>query len=375
MVNQLKRTSFLLAAFALGGASAAAQSGALARPESTGRIIEEIVVRVNNEIITRSELERARQTLRREIEEQDCRGCPRDQVEAMFREREKDLVRDLIDQQLLVQRGKDAGLAVEADVVRRLDMIRQRNNFATMEDLERAVAASGTPFEDFKANIRNQLLTEEVIRREVGPKIRISREEVKKYYDEHQKDFHRPEQVFLREIFVSTEGKSEEELPALEKKANDLVERVKRGEDFGELARRFSDGSTAAQGGELGVFERGQLARELEDLVFKMNRGQMTEVIRTRTGFLVLRVEQRYEPGLQPLEKVEAEIQNRIYSERMGPELRAFLKQLRQESYVMLKAGYTDSSAVSSSPIEEVPFQSEEDKKKEKKEKKKKSGE
>ena len=375
MVNQLKRTSFLLAAFALGGVSAAAQSGGLARPESTGRIIEEIVVRVNNEIITRSDLERARQTLRREIEEQDCRGCPRDQVEAMFREREKDLVRDLVDQQLLVQRGKDAGLTVEADVVRRLDQIRQRNNFATMEDLERAVASSGTPFEDFKAGIRNQLLTEEVIRREVGPRIRISREEVKKYYDEHQKDFHRLEQVFLREIFVTTEGKSEEELPALEKKANDLIERVKRGEDFGELAKRFSDGSTAAQGGELGVFERGQLAKDFEDVVFKMNRGQMTEVIRTSTGFLVLRVEQRYEPGLQPLEKVEIEIQNRIYGERMQPELRAFLKQLREESYVMLKAGYVDSAASSSSPIEEVPFQTEEDKKKEKKEKKKKSGE
>lgn len=355
---------------AVSAAEPRAQSPRPASGSANARIVEEIVVRVNNEIITASELEKAREALRREIEEQDCRTCSAAEKVAMLQEREKNLLRDLIDQSLLVQRAKDNGVNVEADVVRQLDSIRQRNNLASMEDLERAVTASGVPWEDFKANIRNGFLTQEVIRREVSPSIRISREELKKYYEEHKDEFHRPEQVYLREIFVSTDGKKEEEIPALEQKAKNLLDRVKKGEEFSELAKRFSDGSTAAQGGELGVFERGQLAKELEEVVFKLDRGQMTDVIRTRTGFLILRVEQRYEAGLQPLEKVENEIYGKLHYEQVQPQLRLYLRRLREESYLVVKAGYVDSAAVASTPIEEIPYQSEEDKKKSKKEKK-----
>ena len=188
----------------------------------------------------------------------------------------------------------------------------------------------------------------------MGSRIVIGHDDVQKYYDEHKNDFQRPEQVYLREIFVSTEGKGEAEIPQLEKKARNLLERVKKGEDFGELAKRYSDGSTAKSGGELGVFERAQLAKELEDVVFKLNKGQMTDVIRTKTGFLILQVLQRFEAGLQPVDKVEGEIMNRIYGEKMEPRLREYLQTLRQESYVVVKPGYMDTAAVASAPIEEV---------------------
>ena len=176
--------------------------------------------------------------------------------------------------------------------------------------------------------------------------------------------FRSPEQVLLREIFVTTEGKKESEIPEQEKKAKSLLERSKKGEDFAELAKRYSDGSTAKSGGELGLFERGQLSKELEEIVFKMNRGQGTDVIRTKTGFLILRVEQHYEAGLQPIEKVEGEIMNRIYMDKMDPALRNYLQQLRQNSYVVVKAGYVDTAAVASAPIEEVQAAAEEEKKK-----------
>ncbi len=167
---------------------------------------------------------------------------------------------------------------------------------------------AGVDFEDFKTNIRNQLITQEVIRREVGSRIVLDHAEVQKYYDDHKQEFVRPEQVVVREIFVSTEGKPEAEIPALRKKADGLLERVKGGEDFGELAKRFSDGSTAKQGGDLGTFERGQLAKNLEDIVFKLNRNQTTDVMPTKTGFLILQVREHYPAGQQPEEKVENEI-------------------------------------------------------------------
>src|SRR5579871_5976610 len=176
-------------------------------PEGTNsKTVEEIIARVNNEIITRSELDKAKQTAADEVEE-DCRGkCTPDQQKSEIEERQKDALKELIDQSLLVQRGKDMGLSVETDVIKRLDQIRIQNNLSSMEDLEKAVTSHGLNWEDFKDNIRKSLLTQKVRSQEVGSHVNISKEDVQKYYDEHKAEFVRPEQVALREIEVSTEG-------------------------------------------------------------------------------------------------------------------------------------------------------------------------
>jgi peptidyl-prolyl cis-trans isomerase SurA len=324
------------------------------RAQSKGMVVEEIVARVNNGAITLSDVQKADQQLHEEIVH-DCQGCSSDKVEEVYKEKQKDLLRDLVDQALLTERAKDMGISVETDVIKRLDELRKQNNLGSMEDMEKEVEKQGLSWEDLKTQIRNNLLTQEVIRREVGSHINIPSDEVKKYYDEHQKDFVRPEQVVLAEIFLSTEGKSPEEMSSVEKKAEDLRNRVVKGEDFNEIAKHFSEGSTAKDGGNLGTFEHGQLSKQLEDIVFQMNKGQMTEVTQTKTGFEVLKVEAHFEAGLQPQDKVENEIMNRIYAQKMQPTMREYLGQLREQSYVMVKPGYTDSAAVAgASVIQEV---------------------
>jgi len=321
---------------------------------SKGTVIEEIVARVNNDAITLSDVQKADQALHEEIAH-DCQGCPAEKMEEIYKDKQKDLLRDLIDQALLVERAKDMGISVETDVIKRLDEIRKQNTLGSMEELEKAVESQGLGWEDFKSQIRNTLLTQEVIRREVGSHISIPTDAVKKYYDEHQKDFNRPEQVVLSEIFLSTGGKSPEEMSSVEKKAEDLRNRVVKGEDFNEIAKHFSEGSTAKDGGELGTFELGMLAKQLENIVFKMDKGQMSEVIQTKEGFEILKVDAHYQAGLQPLDKVENEIMNRIYGQKMQPTMREYLGQLREQSYVMVKPGYTDSAAVpGASVIQEV---------------------
>ena len=216
--------------------------------QQKGAVVEEIVARVNNEVITRGDLDHAQAQLHTEAE-QDCPACTAAQVDERVVAQQKDLLRDLIDNSLLVQRGKDMGISVETDVVKRLDEIRIQNKIESMEELEKQVTQSGTDYEDFKSNIRNQLLQQEVIRKEVGSRIIVDHAEVQKFYEDHKSEFVRPEQVVVREIFVSTEGKSDDEVATLKKKADGLLQRVKGGDDFGELAKRFSDGSTAKQGG------------------------------------------------------------------------------------------------------------------------------
>lgn len=323
--------------------------------QGKGKIIEEIIARVNNEIITRSDYQKAGATLKQEVA-QDCQNCPQDKLDSLLKEREKNLLRDLIDQSLLTQRAKDDGITVETDVVKRLDEIRQQNGFATMEELEKAVEQQGVSWEDYKTGIRNNLLTQEVVRKDVGSHINIGSDEVKKYYDEHKDEFIRPEQVLLAEISLSTEGKNPDELAAIRKKAEDLRDRIKKGDDFSELAKRYSEGPTAKQGGELGEFEKGQLSKQIEDAVFGLNKSDITDVIQTKTGFEILKVVDHFQAGLQPMAKVENEIVNRLYMQRVQPELRTFLAELREESYLVVKAGYVDSASVGgNSVIEETP--------------------
>jgi peptidyl-prolyl cis-trans isomerase SurA len=322
--------------------------------EGEGKVVEEIIARVNNEIITRSELDKARAAAAEDAQ-QDCSGrCSQEQLQVAIEDRQKYALRDLIDQSLLSQRGKDMGINVKPEVVKQLDEIRVKNNLKDMDDLEKAVTSQGVNWEDFKNNIENRLLTQEVIRREVGSHITIGHDDAMKYYEEHKKDFVRQEQVALRAIEIKTEGKKESEIPELKAKAQKLHDRVKDGEDFGELAKRFSDGSTAQQGGYLGVYKRGELSKELEDVVFKMKKNEMTDVIETKQGFLILQVLEHYEEGEQPFNKVENEIMDHLYNERMEPALRDYLKTLREQSYVVVKPGYQDMSGGGNSEIEEV---------------------
>jgi peptidyl-prolyl cis-trans isomerase SurA len=322
-------------------------------PDS-GKTVEEIIARVNNEIITRSEYDKARQAAEEEAKSECQNRCTPEQLQIAVEDRQKNALRDLVDQSLLVQRAKDMGVSVEPEVIKRLDAIRIENKLPSMEAFEDAVKSQGMNWEDFKSNIRNTLLTQKVIGSEVGSHIAISEEEVTKYYEAHKTEFVRPEQVALREIVVSTEGKRPEELPDLKKKADTALKRVQDGEDFGEIAKRLSDGSTKSQGGFLGIYKRGELSKELEDKVFKMKRKELTEVMETKQGFLILEVLEHYDEGEQSLAKVKNEIMDKLYSGRMEPAMREYLKTLREQSYVIIKPGYQDIAGGGGSEIQEV---------------------
>jgi peptidyl-prolyl cis-trans isomerase SurA len=164
-ISPMKQTKWLIVFLFLVAGNVSAQTKSV--------IVEEIVARVNNEVITREDLEHARQSLINEVQDA-CQNCTPDQVRTQVAAKEKDLLRDLIDQSLLVQRAKDSAINVDTEVIKRLDAIRQQYKFPDMDTLEKEVTKSGQDFEDFKTQIRNQLLTQEIIRKEVGSRIIIS---------------------------------------------------------------------------------------------------------------------------------------------------------------------------------------------------------
>jgi len=308
------------------------------------RVVEEIIVKINGEIITRSEMEKAMTEARAEFARQKLED---DKLAAALAERQKDVLRDLIDNSLLVQRGKELTISVDTQLIKYLDEMRRQYNIASMEEFEKyVVEKSGSPYEDLKDQIRNQLLTQRVIGQEVGSRISVPKEEIAKYYEEHKTEFVRPEQVHLREIMVSTDGKDPKDLPALEKKANDLLARIRKGERFTDLAQKNSDSESAKAGGDIGFFKRGVLDKQIEEMVFAARRGFVSEVLKRPNGFLIIRLEERHQEGQAALAEVEQDITERLYMPRMQPALREYLTKLREHAFLEIRAGYVDSGAV-----------------------------
>ena len=317
-------------------------------------VIEEIVVRINGSIISRSDLQRSKEDLAKECREKggseaDCQG----EVAA----KEKDVLRDLIDQQLLIQKGADLGITGETELINRLNDMRKSMNLGSLEDLEKAATAQGISWEDYKAGIKNQIITQQVIQREVGPKISITQEDIKKFYDEHQKDLDRPEAVRLSEILLSTappaakEGEAPAEdsatIAAAQKKADEAEAALKKGEKFEDVAKKYSQGPTASQGGDLGDFKKGVLAKQLEDRVFNMKKDEVSEPIRTKQGFVILKVTEHQTAGIPPITDKDLlnDIQNAIYYQKLQPALREYLTKLREDAFIDIKQGYIDTGA------------------------------
>lgn len=323
-------------------------------------IVDEIVARVDDQIITRSDLEKAKQTNLEEIKQR----FPSD-WQAKWAKAQNDVLRDLIDQQLLLARGDALGLDGKVEVVKRLNQLRQQMGLASIDDLEKEAQKQGVSYEDFKEQIRIGAVTQQVISQEVGSKIHISNEEVQDWYNKHQKELEGPEEVGLSEIMVSTQpakqnvedkdkqaaeqDKSLPEDPAkvaeAEAKAKQLLEQLHKGAKFEDLAKKSSEGPTAAQGGTLGVFKRGELAKDLEDKTFSLKPGETTDVIRTRQGFIILKVTSHRPAGVPPMADIAEKIREAIYSERLEPAARAYLTKLREEAYIDIKPGYADTGA------------------------------
>ncbi|MGD0520947.1 MAG: peptidylprolyl isomerase [Terracidiphilus sp.] len=309
-----------------------------------GTTVEEIVARVNDQIITRSDYDRALKEMDQESREH---GSSMQEIA----ESHKDLLRGLIDQQLWLSKGKELGITGDTELIKKLNELRKQYNLETMEDLEKAAKDQGVSWEDFKANIRNGIITQLVMRQQVGEKLQFTPGELARYYEQHKQEYVQQESVHLSEILVSAGAAAADGQPdpaalaAAKAKADDIEAKLHAGGDFSQLARSFSEGPTAAEGGDLGQFRPGALAKVLEEKTFPLKAGEFTEPIQTRQGFVILKVLQHTPGGVPPLKDVQEQVEEAFYMSRMEPAIRAYLTTMREEAYVEIAPGYADTGA------------------------------
>jgi peptidyl-prolyl cis-trans isomerase SurA len=274
----------------------------------------------------------------------------------------------------------------------------------SMEALEKEAEKQGISWEDFKQTKRNQIMTQKVIGEEVGSHLAMTKEEAQQFYDAHKTELEQPEYIRLSEILIAPkttpsitlaepaaaappasapppvdeaakQAADAAALSAAEAKANVLLKQIKDGANFEDIAKKYSDGPSASDGGALGMFKRGQLAKELEDKTFAMKSGDVTDVIRTKQGYVILKVVDHQMAGIPPLKDILPKIQDAIYYEKLQPALRVYLTKLREDAYIITKPGFVDTGA---SPNQTVPVETaaakESDAKKLSKKRKKKLG-
>jgi len=263
-------------------------------------------------------------------------------LEQAFSEQIKLLLRDLIDETLLLQQAKDMGLNADLEVVKTMEQLRQERRLESLDELEKAIVAQGFSVDEFKQNIKTRYLTSQVLQREVYGRVVVTTEEMRKYYGANIKNFDRPAGIRVREISVSTENRSPAEIESQRKKIEEALAAVKKGDNFADVASKYSESQTVQEGGDLGFFVKGELAKPLEDVASSLDKGQVSDVIPLNGGFMILKVEDKHEGGTLPFELAQKEIQDILWQQGVQPKIREYLTKLRAAGFIRVADGYAD---------------------------------
>jgi parvulin-like peptidyl-prolyl isomerase len=309
------------------------------------KVMEEIVCKVNGDIITRTELERDRARVTEELRRQGLSGA---RLTDAVNEQSKTLLRDRIDNLLLISKGKEMNLNVDSEVNKQMAdtqrrAVTQDKALADPEKFQQFVHdQTGQSYEDYKADMKNSMLAQRVVREEVSGKIKFKREELQAYYDGHKDQFQREERIFLREILVAA---NPDNTSVAEKKAKDLVAQARRGEKFPELAQTNSDAVSAQLGGFIDPYTKAQLSEELIKAVWDQPKGYITDPIKMAGGYLILKVDDHQKAGLASLDEVENEVTDQLFQPKMQPLMREYMTKLREQAFLEIKPGYEDAGA------------------------------
>lgn len=306
-------------------------------------VVDQIVAKVNGDIVSQDEIQRLTRELAQDLKAQGANGVD---LQKEYDEQQKNVLRNRIDELLLVQKGKELNINVDSDVNKYMADLQRRSSITDPDKFHDYIRQqSGMTYEDFVAEAKNNFLTREVIGQEVGRHINITDKEIEDYYNAHKNDFIRDEKVYLSEILISTENKDAAGAAAAEKKAAQIADEAKKGERFGDLAHDNSDATTAKDGGMLGGYKKGDLSKQIEDSVWNLPKGAVVGPIKIATGYEIFKVEDHTKSGLEPLADAKPEIENVLYGPKMQPKVRDYLTELRRQAFLQIKPGFVDTGA------------------------------
>jgi peptidyl-prolyl cis-trans isomerase SurA len=344
----------------------------LAGPPLSAEILERILVKVNGEIITQTDLEQRQVSFLRQQQNRAISEADLDQDEQLKKiliEITPRILADAIDEMLIVQRGRELGYRMTDEQFRNiLDQIKKENNIQTEEQFQEALRQEGMTMVDLRRALERQMLIQRVQQSEVVGRINITEIEAQEFYEAHPEQFTTPATVTLREILISVPGVGGGGDPnqalfsaGLDEQARERAEAVRErvvsgGEDFAQVASEVSDAPSKENAGLIGPINRDELAPALLEILDKLQTGEVSEIIRTPRGYQILKLEAATAAGLQPFETVRDRIADHVYQQKMRAHFERYVQRLRAQAIIEwksdeLRKAYEQHVAASPAPV------------------------
>ncbi|MCD6452140.1 MAG: peptidyl-prolyl cis-trans isomerase [Acidobacteria bacterium] len=290
------------------------------------QVVEEIIAKVNDQIITRRAYEKKLLPLERQL----YLRYSGEELVKRLKQLRKQVLNQMIEQALISYQARIKGItATEEEVLAVIERIKKENKINSDEELDRQLKLEGTSLAELKEVIKNNIIQRKLVEQEVSTKIVVTNLDVRRYYNEHKKEFTTDEEVRISQIFIPRNKRSDEELLA---KAKTIREKIKNYQDFVLVASELSGEASP----DLGYFKRGELAKELERVAFSLKVGEISKPIITEKGAFIIAVTDRKEAQVRPLSEVKAEIQRRIWQEKAREGLREYIDRLKKSSYIAI---------------------------------------
>ncbi len=304
----------------------------------TGTILEQVLVKVNGEIVTKTELEQRQIAALRQLNP-NLRPDSDEALQKALTEVTPQVIVDAIDELLVVQRGKELGFAMSTEQFNSiLENIKKENKIESDEALAAALKQEGMTMADLRRQLERTSLVQRVQQQEVMSKLQVTDTELKAYYDAHPNEFGTVPQVTLREITVAVPvdpqginvGKDDD----AKAKAEEVRAKIIAGEPFARLAAEYSDSGSKANGGLVGPISKTDLSEDLQKAIAGLKDGGVTPALRTARGYQVVRVEKLQDSTTKPFEDAKNEIADKIANEKRKVEFDKFLDRLRGEAII-----------------------------------------
>jgi len=305
------------------------------------KTVDRIIAKVNDKIITQSELEERVFVKMMSLQKAGVQPMP-SKREMMHEELER-----MIEERLLIDAGRKLGLKVnEENVTKAIDEIK-RTNGLNDGDLERMLQAESKSMEEYKNKIHDQILISRVVSYEVRKRVTISNEEIEEYYNQHLKEYWVPEKLQLRHIlFLMDDTLLEEDKRIKKQKAHLALKKIRSGEDFIAVAKEFSEDISASTGGDLGEIERGKMVPEFEKAAFRLKEGEVSGLVETPYGLHIIKVDKIIPGETSPLDEVQGHIKKQFMDQKLKDEYQAYLSELKQNAFIENKISRPPESIV-----------------------------
>ena len=345
MTKRFRRTAALLTLPALLALS----------PGLRAEVVEQVLVRINGDILTKSEFEQRQVAALRVRPELANVNTESAELRKAIAEITPDLVLDAVDELLLVQRGRELGITMGDEQFNSIiSNIKKQNNLEDEARFTAALKSEGMTLADLRKQLEKQMLVQQVMSREVAGKISINDDEARAYYESHKQEFSTPLSITLREILIEVPTVQNQlnvgADDAAKEKALNARNRLLGGEPFARLAGEISDSGSKANGGLIGPVNYDELAPALQKMIDGMKPGDVSEPIRTTRGYQLLKLEERSEVKTKTFEEARDDIGNKVGEQKMGAERLRYLDKLRAEATIVwrndeLKKAYEQALA------------------------------